>query len=153
MNDTIEKRLSDLGVTLPVAAAPAANYVPYRASGKLLFTAGQLPLKDGKLSGHGLLGRDVERRPARKRQNTAPSTYWRRPRQHSATRKDPPDRQDHGLRRLRARLHRTASCRQRRVRFPGRGPRRAGKHARSAVGTASLPLNAAVEIEAVIEVA
>ena len=60
MNETIEKRLSDLGVTLPVAAAPAANYVPYCRSGNLLFTAGQLPLKDGKLQASGLLGRDVD---------------------------------------------------------------------------------------------
>ncbi len=40
MGDTIEKRLSDLGVTLPVAAAPAANYLPFVRSGNLLFTAG-----------------------------------------------------------------------------------------------------------------
>jgi len=53
MSETIEKRLSDLGVTLPVAAAPAANYVPYCRTGNLLFTAGQLPLKDGKLQARG----------------------------------------------------------------------------------------------------
>ena len=44
MGEKIEKRLSDLGVTLPAAAAPAANYVPFVRSGNLLFTAGQLPL-------------------------------------------------------------------------------------------------------------
>src|SRR5688500_19817441 len=60
MSETIEKRLSDLGVTLPVAAAAAANYVPYSRSGNLLFTAGQLPLKDGKLQASGLLGRDLD---------------------------------------------------------------------------------------------
>ena len=60
MSETIEKRLSDLGVTLPVAAAPAANYVPYCRTDNLLFTAGQLPLKDGKLQASGLLGRDVD---------------------------------------------------------------------------------------------
>ncbi|RUV11955.1 RidA family protein, partial [Mesorhizobium sp. M5C.F.Ca.IN.020.32.2.1] len=35
MSETIEKRLSEIGVTLPVAAAPAANYVPYSRSGNL----------------------------------------------------------------------------------------------------------------------
>ena len=60
MGETIEKRLMDLGVTLPVAAAPAANYLPFARSGNLLFTAGQLPLKDGKLQVSGLLGRDVD---------------------------------------------------------------------------------------------
>jgi enamine deaminase RidA (YjgF/YER057c/UK114 family) len=60
MAETIEKRLADLGVTLPAAAAPAANYVPFMRSGNLLFTAGQLPLKDGKLARDRLLGRDVD---------------------------------------------------------------------------------------------
>ena len=50
MAETIEQRLSSLGVTLPVAAAPAANYVPFMQSSNLLLTAGQLPLKDGKLA-------------------------------------------------------------------------------------------------------
>ena len=36
MSETIEKRLSDLGVTIPVAAAPAANYVPYCRTGNML---------------------------------------------------------------------------------------------------------------------
>src|SRR5690606_16203136 len=58
--DTIEKRLTGLGVTLPEAAAPAANYVPFTRTGNLLFTAGQLPLKNGKLAVAGLLGKDVD---------------------------------------------------------------------------------------------
>jgi len=60
MGETIEKRLADLGVTLPAAAAPAANYVPYARTGNLVLTAGQLPLKDGKLMAAGLLGRDLD---------------------------------------------------------------------------------------------
>ncbi|RVD38708.1 RidA family protein, partial [Mesorhizobium sp. M8A.F.Ca.ET.023.02.2.1] len=60
MSETIEKRLSDLGVTHPVAAFSFAIYVPYCRTGNLLFTAGQLQLKDGKLQASGLLGRDVD---------------------------------------------------------------------------------------------
>lgn len=60
MVDTIEKRLAELGVSLPSAAAPAANYVPFMRSGNLLFTAGQLPLTDGKLAVTGLLGHDAD---------------------------------------------------------------------------------------------
>lgn len=50
MND-IEKRLKDLGVTLPQAAAPIANYVPAVLTGSLLVISGQLCLgPDGKLA-------------------------------------------------------------------------------------------------------
>ena len=45
------KRLKDLGVVLPKPAAPVANYVPYVRSGTLLFVSGQIPLgPDGKLA-------------------------------------------------------------------------------------------------------
>ena len=42
MAGTIDKRLEELGIELPQAAAPAANYVPYVVSGKLVFVAGQV---------------------------------------------------------------------------------------------------------------
>ena len=60
MSASIDDRLSALGIVLPEAAAPAANYVPFATSGKLLFTAGQLPLSGGKLVATGLLGRDLD---------------------------------------------------------------------------------------------
>ena len=44
MSDVIEGRLKELGFTLPVAAAPAANYVPFTISGNLLYVSGQLPM-------------------------------------------------------------------------------------------------------------
>ena len=47
----IEKRLADLGLVLPVPAAPVANYVPFVRSGSLLFISGQLPFgADGKIA-------------------------------------------------------------------------------------------------------
>ncbi len=47
----VAKRLEELGVTLPQAAAPVANYVPFARVGALLFVSGQLPLgPDGKIS-------------------------------------------------------------------------------------------------------
>src|SRR5690606_23396618 len=60
MTDTINSRLDRLGITLPVAAAPAANYLPFMLSGDLLFTSGQLPLDNGKLTGTGRVGRDLD---------------------------------------------------------------------------------------------
>ena len=47
---SIEERLAALGLTLPAAAAPAANYVPWTISGDTLYVAGQLPFADGKLA-------------------------------------------------------------------------------------------------------
>ncbi len=54
-----ETRLAELGIVLPAAAAPAANYVPAVRSGSLLFLSGQLPFKDGKLAYLGRLGDTV----------------------------------------------------------------------------------------------
>lgn len=56
---SVERRLKELGITLPVAAAPAANYVPYVLSGNLVFISGQLPLRDGGLIHPGVVGRDI----------------------------------------------------------------------------------------------
>ena len=57
----IEARLRDLGIVLPAAVAPIANYVPFVRTGSLLMISGQLPLEDGKLTDRfkGKLGKDV----------------------------------------------------------------------------------------------
>ncbi|MBS0124637.1 RidA family protein [Thetidibacter halocola] len=47
MTNAIETRLAELGITLPGAPAPAANYVPFVRSGDLLFVSGQVSMKDG----------------------------------------------------------------------------------------------------------
>ena len=63
MAGKIESRLQELGIELPEAAAPAANYIPYVVSGKLIFVAGQITLKDGKIEYTGKVGEDrLERR-------------------------------------------------------------------------------------------
>jgi len=57
-----EARLKELGIELPSAPAPAANYVPYVKSGRLVFIAGQVPLgPDGKLAYVGKVGRELSR--------------------------------------------------------------------------------------------
>jgi enamine deaminase RidA (YjgF/YER057c/UK114 family) len=154
MGETIEKRLSDLGVTLPAAAAPAANYVPFMRTGNLVFTAGQLPLRDGKLQVTGLLGRDVDTAAGKEAAKLCAINILA---QAKAAIGD--------LEKIKRLVKITV--------FVASAPDfteqhlvangasdflvavlgEPGKHARSAVGTASLPLNAAVEIEAVIEVA
>ena len=59
MSDTPESRLASLGITLPKAAAPLANYVPSVRSGNLLFISGQLPMENGKIAVLGKLGANV----------------------------------------------------------------------------------------------
>jgi enamine deaminase RidA (YjgF/YER057c/UK114 family) len=59
MAGKFETRISELGITLPSAAAPAANYVPWVISGSQLFISGQLPFKDGQLAYLGRLGENV----------------------------------------------------------------------------------------------
>jgi enamine deaminase RidA (YjgF/YER057c/UK114 family) len=52
-------RLEELGVALPVVAAPLASYVPAVRTGNLVFTAGQLPMETGKLARTGKVGSQV----------------------------------------------------------------------------------------------
>lgn len=153
MGEKIEQRLAELGVTLPAAAAPAANYVPYSRTGNLLMTAGQLPLKDGKLTGTGLVGRDVDLAAG---QEAAKYCAVNILAQAKAAIGDL------------AKIKRIVKITVFVASAPGFAEQHLvangasdflvaalgdnGKHARSAVGTAALPLNAPVEIEAVIEV-
>jgi enamine deaminase RidA (YjgF/YER057c/UK114 family) len=56
---SIQSKLAELGLTLPEAALPVAAYVPAVRTGNLVFTAGQLPLVDGKIPFIGKVGSDV----------------------------------------------------------------------------------------------
>lgn len=153
MNKSISERLAGLGIEIPVAAAPAANYLTYAQTGKLVFTAGQLPLKDGKLISTGLLGRDLN---ASDGQLAARQCAINILAQLQAALGD--------LERI-VRFVKITSFVASAPDFTMQhlvtngasdllvailGDR--GKHARSAVGVASLPMNAPVEIEAIVEV-
>ena len=59
MAGAIDARLAALGITLPAAAPPAANYIPYVTTGNLVHVAGQIPKIDGQLQGLGRLGADL----------------------------------------------------------------------------------------------
>lgn len=59
MAGKIDARLKSLGLTLPVASTPVANYVPYVRTGNLVFVSGQLPLQDGSLRYAGVVGAEL----------------------------------------------------------------------------------------------
>lgn len=154
MTDTIDSRLKNLGISLPEAAAPAANYVPFAQTGTLLLTSGQLPLEGGKFVHTGRLGDGLA---VAEGQQAARACAINILAQAKAALGDL------------ARIKRvvkitvfvasTADFTEQHLVANGASDLLvgvlgdAGKHARSAVGVASLPLNAPVEIEAIIEAA
>ncbi len=60
MAGTIEKRLAELGIELPEAAAPAANYVPFAITGNQVFIAGQVTVWNGEFRHLGRLGENID---------------------------------------------------------------------------------------------
>jgi enamine deaminase RidA (YjgF/YER057c/UK114 family) len=64
MSTDVESRLAELGLKLPPAAAPAANYEPWSISRGLIFVAGQAPILDGKYRWTGRVGAEVSLKDA-----------------------------------------------------------------------------------------
>ena len=58
MDSTVEERLKKIGIFIPEAPLPAANYVPFIKSGNLVFVSGQVPFVDGKIEVTGIVGSD-----------------------------------------------------------------------------------------------
>jgi enamine deaminase RidA (YjgF/YER057c/UK114 family) len=150
----IDKRLAELGITLPVPAKPVANYVGWVKTGNLVFTAGQVPLKDGKIEYQGKLGKDytVEQGAAAARicainvvaqlKDAVGGDLDRIKRIVKVVGfvNGVPDFADH------PKVVNGASDLLVEI-FGDKG-----RHARSAVGSGSLPVNVAVEVEAVAEI-
>jgi len=65
MTRTVQERLDALGLEIPEAAAPAANYVPYARTGSLVFVSGQVPVRGGKRADRGKVGVDYSLEEAR----------------------------------------------------------------------------------------
>ena len=154
MTDTIDSRLQNLGISIPEAAAPAANYVPFAQSGSLLLTSGQLPLEGGKLVHTGRIGDELT---VAHGQAAARACAINILAQAKAALGDLG--RIKRLVKITAFVASTPDFVEQHLGANGASDLLvailgdAGKHARSAVGVASLPLNAPVEIEAIIEVA
>lgn len=154
MAGTIDRRLAELGVSLPDAPAPAANYVPAVLSGKMLYVSGQLPLGPQGVTLKGALGAGVSIEEAREAAKLcavnvlaqafkAVGDLDRVARIVKLTGfvASAPDFFDQ------PKVINGASDFLVEV-FGDKG-----RHARSAVGVAALPLGAAVEVEAILEIA
>ncbi|MGO8956062.1 MAG: RidA family protein [Streptosporangiaceae bacterium] len=148
-----QERLAALGLSLPPVAAPLAAYVPAVRSGSLVYTAGQLPVVDGKLVSAGKVGAEVGAVEAAALARTCALNALAAAAAAAG-----------GLSAIRRIVKLTgyvASAPD----FTGQ-PQvvngaselllevfgEAGRHARSAVGTAVLPLDAPVEIDLIVEV-
>jgi enamine deaminase RidA (YjgF/YER057c/UK114 family) len=59
MSGTVQQRLAELGLSLPEVPAPAGAYVPALRSGSYVYTAGQVPFVDGALPTAGKVGAEV----------------------------------------------------------------------------------------------
>ena len=150
----IDARLAELGITLPTAMAPVANYVPYVVTGNLVVVSGQVPAVDGKVAVVGKVGAEVS---VEQGQHAARLCFT------------------NVLTHLRAACGGDLSRVKRVVRLGGfiASPPEftqhaavmngasdlavavfgeAGRHARSTVGVPALPLDAAVEVEGLFEI-
>ncbi len=154
MAGMVEKKLAALGITLPTPAAPIANYVPFVRSGNMLIVSGQLCFgADGKLAAKGRLGDTVSIEDGKKPRAPAPSICWRRSRQRSAI----STRSCASSASAASSIRRPALPMARKV-MNGASDLMVevfgdnGRHARSTVGVAALPADAAVEVEGQFEV-
>ena len=149
----IENKLEQIGLNLPKAPKPVAAYVSAKQSGKLVFTAGQLPMVDGDLISKGLLGQDIEIEQA----NNAARICTLNALAAIKSVIGDLDRIKQVVRVV-GYVASVPTFTQQPAVVNGASELlleifgEAGKHARSAVGMAVLPLNASVEIELTVEV-
>ncbi|CAB4342060.1 MAG: RidA family protein [Actinobacteria bacterium] len=61
---TVEARLAEHGLVVPEVSAPVAAYIPAVRTGNLIYTSGQLPMVDGQLTTTGIVGTDVSQEDA-----------------------------------------------------------------------------------------
>ena len=151
--NTPEERLAELGLTVPEVVPPVAAYQPTARTGNLVFTAGQIPLRDGSPIATGKLGAEV-----------SDEVGYECARQCALN----------ALGAIKAEIGDLSQVKRvvKAVVFVASAPGftaqpqvangasellgaafgEAGKHARSAVGVAALPLDVPVEVELIVEV-
>jgi len=150
----IEARLAELGLSVPIAPTPAANYIPWVRTGNLVYIAGQVPMANGEFRWVGKVGRDwtLEQGQAAAREVALNVLS-----QLKTALDGDLDRVVRAVK-----LNGFVNCTEDFIKQPHviNGASElmievfgdAGRHARSAVGVAQLPFGVAVEIDGVFEV-
>ena len=152
MTDTVDARLAELGLTLPVAASPVAAYVPVVIAGGLAHVSGQLPFIDGALV-TGRLGDDVTTEQGTAAARACGLMILAQLKAALGSL----DRVERVVK-LGAFINSTGDYTDQPKVANGASELMAavfgdaGKHARSAVGVPVLPLGAAVEVDAIVAV-
>jgi enamine deaminase RidA (YjgF/YER057c/UK114 family) len=153
MPDEIELKLSSMGLSLPVRPTPIANFLPFRVAGTTVYLAGQTCEQDGRVVHSGQVGDELSLEMAREAAQLCALNLLSSLREACGGRLD----------RV-ARCLRVGGFVQAKPGFP-RVPAvidgaselfialwgENGRHARTAVGVATLPQNAAVEVDAIFE--
>lgn len=150
---TPEERIAELGLSIPNVVPPAAAYVPTARTGNLVYTAGQLPMVDGKLPATGKVGAEVTPEQAKELAGIAAMNAI------AAVKAEVGE-----LSRV-TRVVKVVGFVSSAPDFTGQAQvingasellgqvfGEAGAHARSAVGMAVLPLDTPVEVEMIVEV-
>lgn len=151
---SVNARLAELGISIPEVVPPVAAYVPAVVTGRYVYTSGQLPMRDGSMIAEGLVGSDVD-----------PEVAKDCARQSAINALAAAQSVIGSLDRV-TRVVKVVGFVASAPGFTGQPAvingasevlleifGEAGRHARSAVGVAALPINAPVEVEMVLEVA
>ena len=150
----IDKRLAELGIVLPAAAKPVANYVPWVRTGNLVFVSGQGAMRDGKIDYQGQLGGSVSLEDGVKSARACAINILAQLREACGGDLDRVKR----IVKLVGFVNATADFKDHPKVINGASDLMVevfgdkGRHARSAVGSPSLPVNLSVEVEAIAEV-
>ena len=154
MAGRVETRLAELGLTLPSAMAPMANYVPFAVSGRLVVVSGQVPARDGVIAVTGKLSEIVTIEEGQ----AAARLCFLNVLTHLRSACDGDLDRVRQVVRLGGFIAAPASFSQHAMVMNGASDLAvavfgdAGRHARSTIGVPSLPGDAAVEVEGMFDV-
>jgi enamine deaminase RidA (YjgF/YER057c/UK114 family) len=152
-HDEIELKLAALGLSLPARPAPIANFLPFRVAGNTVYLAGQTCERDGRIVHAGCVGEQVTFEIARAAAQICALNLLSCLREACGGRLDRVSRclrvggfvqATRGFSRVPAVIDGASEL------FVALWGER-GRHARTAVGVATLPQNAAVEVDAIFE--